>query len=162
MSKTLSHLVLTAALLAPMVTLDWRSPRRRGATTQQTAAIGTESDVIIQGIDPSDDPMDSAHGLSAWSRARGATTDPFPIRLWGFTRQIDGAGWQHLRRTIHHRLLMQAQMQVLLTGKALDDTLCGLTLTDVDAARRIVALVSGRHSQAETLATLLHDLHATA
>lgn len=162
MSQTLSRLALTAALLTPIVTLDWRAPRRRGATVQQTAAIGTASDILIQGIDPSDDPMDPTHGLSAWSRPRGTAPDPFPIRLWGFTRQTDGAGWQHIRRTIHHRLLMQAQAQILLTGKALDDTLCGLNITDIDAARRTVALVSGRESRAETLATLLHDLHATA
>lgn len=161
MSQTLARLALTASLLTPLVTLDWRTPRRRGATVQQFAAIGTASDVILQGIDPSDDPHDPACGLSAWSRPHGSATDPFPIRLWGFTRQTDGAGWQHIRRTIHHRLLMQAQAQVLLTGKPLDDTLCGLNVTDMDAARRTVALVSGRHSRAETLARLIRDLHAT-
>lgn len=162
MSQTLSRLSLTAALLTPIVTLDWRAPRRRGQTFQQTAPIGTASDIIIQCLEPGDDPMDPASGLSAWSRPRGSATDPFPIRLWAFTRQTDGAGWQHIRRTIHHRLLMQAQAQVLLTGKPLHDTLCGLNVTDITAARRTVALVSGRDSHAETLAGLLHDLHATA
>lgn len=162
MPQTLARLTLGAALLSPVVTLDWRAPRRRGATVQQSAPIGTASDVIIQGIDPTDDPRDPAHGLSAWSRPRGTATDPFPLRLWGFTRHTDGAGWQHIRRTIHHRLLMQAQAQVLLTGKPLDDTLCGLNITDIDAARRTVALISGRQSKAQTLAALLHDLHATA
>lgn len=162
MPQTLARLALTAALLTPIVTLDWRAPRRRGATLQQSAPIGTQSDIVIQGLDQGDDPFDPAHGLSAWSRPRGDQPDPFPIRLWGFTRHTDGAGWQHIRRTIHHRLLMQAQAQVLLTGKPLDDSLCGLTLTDPDAARRTVALVSGRHSRAETLAGLLHDLHANA
>ncbi len=162
MSHTLSRLSLTAALLTPIVTLDWRAPRRRCATFQQTAAIGTASDIVIQCLEPGDDPHDPAHGLSAWSRPSGSAPDPFPIRLWGFTRQTDGAGWQHIRRTIHHGLLMQAQAQVLLTGKPLHDTLCGLTVTDIDAARRTVALVSGRQSRADTLAGLLHDLHATA
>lgn len=162
MPQNPARLTLTAALLTPIVTLDWRAPRRRGATVQQSAPIGTESDILIQGIDQSDEIRDRAHGLSAWSRPRGTAADPFPIRLWGFTRLTDGAGWQHIRRTIHHRLLMQAQAQILLTGKPLDDSLCGLTLTDPEAARRTVALVAGRHSRAETLATLLHDLYAKA
>lgn len=162
MSHTLARSALTASLLTPIVTLDWRATLRRGAVLQQSAAIGTQSDVVIQGIEPGEDPMDHAHGLSAWSRPRGTGRDPFPIRLWGFTRQTDGAGWQHIRRTIHHRLLMQAQAQVLLTGKPLHDTLCGLNVTDIDAARRSITLISGRKSSAETLAGLLHDLHATA
>ena len=159
MSRTLSRLTLTAALLTPLVTLDWTEPRRRGTTWSARAAIGTLSDVMIQQVDP-EDSTDPCGGLSAWSRAR-ATHDPFPIRLWGATRHTDTAAWAQMRRMVHHRLLMQAQSQLLLTGKPVDDLLSGLTITDTDAAQRSVTLISGRKTAAETLGTLLADLHAT-
>lgn len=162
MSNTLSRLSLTAALLTPVVTLDWSAIRCRGATCHSVATIGTLSDVIIQSVDRDGDPMDPCGGLSIWTRNRAATPDPFPIRLWGFTQQADGAAWQLARRTVHYRLLVQAQAKVLLTGQSLAGQLDGLTLTDPEAARRTVALVSGRESGAETLAGLLRDLHATA
>lgn len=162
MSNTLSRLSLTAALLTPIVSLDWSAIRLRAATQQCTATIGTLSDVIIQSVDRGDDPHDPCGGLSLWTRSRKGTPDPFPIRLWGFTRLADGAAWQHAKRTVHHRLLMQAQAKVLLTGQSLEGQLDGLHLTDAEAARRTVALVSGRESGADTLAGLLRDLHATA
>lgn len=162
MSNTLSRLSLTAALLTPIVSLDWSAIRRRGATQLCTATIGTLSDVIIQSVDRDADPMDPSGGLSLWTRSRAGTPDPFPIRIWGFTQQTDGAAWQHAKRTVHHRLLMQAQAKVLLTGQSLEGQLDGLRLTDAEAARRTVALVSGRESGADTLAGLLRDLHATA
>ena len=162
MSDTRARLLLTAALLAPIVTLDWQPQHRRGATFLSTARIGTQSDVIIQSVEDPGPPDDPATGLSGWSRASAGATDPFPIRLWGFTPEVDGTAWQHIRRAIHHRLLMQAQQQVLLTGKPLHGILCGLRLTDIDAARRTVALVSGRDSRADTLPDLIHDLHAAA
>lgn len=162
MFDTRARLLLTASLLAPIVTLDWQPRQRRGATFRSTARIGTLSNVIIQSVEDPGPPDDPATGLSGWSRAGAGAPDPFPIRLWGFTPNVDGAAWQQLRRAIHHSLLMQAQQQVLLTGKPLHDTLCGLRLTDIDAARRTVALVSGRKSRADTLPDLIHDLHAAA
>lgn len=162
MSQTLSRLTLCSALLAPIVTLDWSAPRRRGATVQSLASVGTLSDVILQSVDDEDDAQDPCGGLSVWSRTRGCATDPFPIRLWGFSRHTDGAAWQQAQRTVHHRLLMQAQAKVLLTDQCLRGQLDGLRLTDIEAARRSVALISGRETRATCLADLLHDLHATA
>lgn len=162
MSRTLSRLSLTSALLTPLVTLDWSEPRRRGATVQARAVIGTLSDVMIQSVDPEGDPADPACGLSVWSRARGEGQDPFPVRLWGLTQQIDGAGWQQAKRVVHQRLLMMAQSQVLLSGKPLAGVLDGLRLVDVEAAQRVVALISGRETAAESLGALLTELHAAA
>lgn len=160
MSRTLSRLTLTAALLTPLVTLVWSDPRRHGATVRSRATIGTLSTVTLQQVDSEGDSADPCGGLSAWSRTRTAAHDPFPIRLWGATRFTDGAAWAQMRRMVHHRLLMQAQSRILLTDNPLDAVLSGLHLTDVEAAQRVVALVSGRQTQAETLGALLADLHA--
>lgn len=160
MSQTLSRLTLTAALLTPVVTLDWSVRRIAGGMLQQRATIGAWSDVVIQAVEPGDDPDDPAHGISAWSRPTGPAPDPFPIRFWGFTPCTDGAGWQHIQRSIHHHLLMKAQAQVLLTRKPLTDALCGLRIKDIAAARRTITLVSGRESRADSIAGLLQDLHA--
>ena len=162
MSATLSRLTLTAALLTPIVTLDWSAPRRRGATALSRARIGTLSEAILQSVDPDDDLHDFSGGLSGWSRTLTTAPDPFPIRLWGFSRLTDGTAWQQAQRTIHHRLLMQAQAITLLTGRLPEGALDGLRLRDAEAARRTITLVSGRTSTADTVAGLLHDLHVSA
>lgn len=151
---------LAASLLAPLVTLDWEKPRRKGATMISRAWVGPFSTVTIQAVDGNGDVNDPCGGMSAWSRATTTErTDPFPIRFWGFSRMTDDAAWACLRNIIHQRLIMQAQAHALLSRQPLEDLLPGLRVTDADAARHAVGLITGRVAQAKDLAGLIRELY---
>lgn len=159
MSRMLDRVTLAASLLAPHVTLDWTRPRRRGATMMATAEVGALSEVVIQGVDPLDDPDDPCGGLSAWSRLRHGLHDPFPIRFWAHTRLTDAPAWAGLRHAVHHRLLVLAQAHMLLSRRPLQEVLGGLRITDAESARHSVSLLIGRDSRAVDLPGLIADLH---
>lgn len=159
MSRLIDRVTLAASLLAPHVALDWGPVRHMAATKVMKARVGCLSDVFMQGVDARDDPHGTCGGLSAWSRARDGGFDPFPIRFWGHAGGTDAAAWRSLQDAVHHRLLVLAQAHVFLSRRPLDDILSGLRVTDPDAVRRSIFLLSGRKSRAEHLPALIADLH---
>ena len=160
MPHRLDRVSLAASLLAPHVSLDWERPRRKGATMISRAVIGPYSDVVIQAVDGNGDVKDPCGGLSAWSRAaRADKADPFPIRFWGFSRMTDEAAWASLRNIIHQRLIMQAQAHALLSRQPLEELLPGRSLTDADAARHAVGLITGRVARSGSLAGMIRELY---
>ena len=160
MPHRVDRVSLAATLLAPHVSLDWETPRRKGATMISRAVIGPYSSVTIQAVDGNGDVNDPCGGLSGWSRAtRNDRADPFPIRFWGFTRMTDEAAWDSLRTIIHQRLIMQAQAHALLSRQPLEELLSGLKLTDADAARHAVGLITGRVARAVNLSGMIRELY---
>ena len=160
MPNRFDRVSLAASLLAPHVTLDWDRPRRKGASLYSRAVIGPYSDVIIQSVDGNGDVNDPCSGLSGWSRARREdVADPFPIRFWGCSRMTDEAAWSSLRNIIHQRLIMQAQAHALLSRQPLEELLPGLHLTDADAARHAVGLITGRVARSGNLAGMIRELY---